>query len=264
MNIVVKILSLLLVFYVFVCILLYFLQERMIFFPEKLEKDFQFQFKGDFEEKFFQVDEQTTLHALHFFSENPKGVILYFHGNAGSLRDWGYIADDFVNLGYDILIPDYRGFGKSTGAMSETNFYQDAQMLFDFLAEKYATEKIVIYGRSLGTGIAVDLATKNKAQQLILETPFTSFGNLAASRFKIFPVRVLLQFPFKTDEKISKINFPIHLFHGTKDEVIPYSESEKLISILKQPNALTTIENGFHNNLGTSEKYWEKIKELLQ
>ena len=125
-------------------------------------------FEGDFEERYFQVDEQTTIHALHFYAKNPKGVILYFHGNAGSLKDWGHVAPDFVKLGYDVLISDFRTYGKSTGELTEEAFYQDAQMLYDFLKTKHQTDKIIIYGRSLGTGVAVDLASKNPAQQLSL------------------------------------------------------------------------------------------------
>lgn len=250
--------------YIIVCILLYLLQEKIVFFPEKLPNDFEFRFAGDFEEKFFQVDDETTIHALHFFSENPEGVIIYFHGNAGSLRDWGHVADDFVKMNYDVLISDFRGYGKSTGGMSENSFYEDAQLLFDFLLAKYKAEEIIIYGRSLGTGVAVDLASKNKAKQLILETPFTSFVNLAKDRFKIFPVSLLLKYRFDSASKIKSVDYPIHIFHGTNDEVIPYAEATFLNRIIDRPDVLTTIPNGYHNNLPEYPMYWTKIKALLQ
>ncbi len=250
--------------YVLICILLYFFQERLIFFPQKLAVDHTFHFNGEFEEKFFQVDDETTIHALHFFSENPKGVILYFHGNAGSLDDWGEVADDFVKMDYDVLISDFRGFGKSTGEMSEASFNQDAQMLYDFLLEKYDAQKISIFGRSLGTGVAVDLASKNKAERLILETPFANFADLAQSRFKIFPVKALLKFDFSNKDKMEKVDCPIHIFHGTNDEVIPYNHAIKLESVLKQGSTFTTIKFGNHNNLFTFEEYWTKIKAILK
>ena len=250
--------------YILVCILLYFFQTRLIFFPEKLSQDQVLHFEGDFEERYFQVDENKTIHALHFYNKNPKGVILYFHGNAGSLKDWGHVAPDFVKLGYDVLISDFRGYGKSTGEISEQGFYDDAQMLYDFLLTKYQSDKIIIYGRSLGTGVAVDLASKNNSQQLILETPFMNFADLAQSKFKIFPVKLLLQYHFESDKKIRKVDCPIHIFHGTQDELIPYQHALELASLLNKETALTTIPNGNHNNLPTHSIYWDKLKLLLK
>lgn len=250
--------------YLVLCILLYFFQERLIFFPQKLAIDHQFHFAGDFEEKFFQVDEETMVHALHFFSKNPKGVILYFHGNAGALDNWGEVADDFVKMNYDVLISDFRGFGKSTGKISEAGFYQDAQMMYDALLKKYDTSQIIIYGRSLGSGVAVDLAAKNKAQQLILETPFANFADLAQNRFKIFPVKALLKFRFSNKDKLEKIDYPIHIFHGTNDQVIPYQHAKELKSVLKTGSTFTTIKLGNHNNLFTFQEYWTKIKAILR
>lgn len=250
--------------YVLICILLYFFQERLIFFPQKLAVDHTFYFNGEFEEKFFQVDEETTIHALHFFSKNPKGVILYFHGNAGSLNDWGGVADDFVKMNYDVLISDFRGFGKSTGEISEANFYHDAQMLYDFLLEKYDASQITIYGRSIGSGIAVDLASQNKAERLILESPFANFADLAQSRLKIFPVKALLKFDFSNKDKMEKVNCPVHILHGTNDEVIPYNHASDLQSVLKQGSTFTTIKNGGHNNLFTFQEYWTKLKAILK
>lgn len=250
--------------YLLICFLLYFFQDRLIFFPQKLPVDHTFYFDGDFEEKFFQVDDKIMIHALHFFSKSPKGVILYFHGNAGSLEDWGEVADDFVKMGYDVLISDFRGFGKSTGEINESGFYQDAQLLYDFLLEKYAAAEIIIYGRSLGSGVAVDLASKNKGKKLILETPFANFADLAQSRFKIFPVKALLKFDFPNKDKIKKIECPIHIFHGTNDQVIPYNHAKELESELKQGSTFTTINLGSHNNISTYQEYWTKIKAILK
>ncbi len=247
-----------------ICVLLYFFQTKLIFFPQKLPIDHTFHFNGEFEEKFFQVDDKTMIHALHFFSKNPKGVILYFHGNAGSLEDWGEVADDFVKMDYDVLIADFRGFGKSKGKMSEANFNHDAALLYDFLLKKYDADQIIIYGRSIGSGVAVDLASSSKAKCLILETPFANFADLAQSRFKIFPVKALLKFSFANKDKMEKIDFPIHIFHGTNDEVIPYDHAKELKTVLKEGSTFTTIDFGNHNNLFTFQEYWTKIKAILQ
>jgi len=251
-------------FYILLCVVLYFFQSKLIFFPTKLPIDHTFHFNGEFEEKFFQTDAESTIHALHFFSKNPKGVILYFHGNAGSLDDWGGVADDFVKMDYDVLITDYRGFGKSTGEISEANFYKDAQMLYDFLLEKYDASHITIFGRSLGSGVATNLAAGNKAERLILETPFANFADLAKSRFNIFPVKALLQFDFSNKDKMEKIDCPVHIFHGTNDRVIPFAHAKELKSVLKDGSTFTTIKNGDHNNLFTFPTYWTKLKAILK
>ena len=258
-----KILISILCIYLVICALLYAFQEKLIFFPRKLRADFEYRFAHDFEEKYFQIDEQTILNALHFFAKNKKGTILYFHGNAGSLDGWGDVATEFVDLGYDVLIPDYRGFGKSTGLFSEQALYDDARFLYDFLLNENEAKDIVIYGRSLGTGVAVELASQVEARQLILETPFADFPQLAHSQFSVFPVKVLLKYQFRNDLKIKKVSCPIHIFHGTKDQVVPYAESQQLIRILGDESIMTTIPNGGHNNLGAFPLFWKKIKEIL-
>jgi fermentation-respiration switch protein FrsA (DUF1100 family) len=250
--------------YSLICYLLYFFQEHLIFFPQKLAIDHTFNFDGDFEEKYFHVDEETTIHALYFFAQNPKGVILYFHGNAGSLEDWGGVADGFVKLNYDVLISDFRGFGKSTGKISELGLYQDAQMLYDVLLENIDASKITVLGRSLGTGVAVDLVSKNKVKRLILETPFSSFADLAQSRFKIIPVKVLLKYSFPNKGKLKKVNCPVHILHGTNDQVIPYSHARKLKSDLKSGWTFTNIKSGNHNNLSLFQEYWNRIESILK
>ena len=250
--------------YLVICGLLYAFQDKLIFFPRKLRADFEYKFVNDFEEKYFQIDEETTINALHFFpKENKKGTILYFHGNAGSLDGWGDVAQEFVALGYEVLISDYRGFGKSTGPFSEQALYADARFLYNFLLQENKAEDIIIYGRSLGTGVAVDLASKVKARQLILETPFGDFPQMAQAQFSVFPVKALLKYQFRNDLKIKKVSCPIHIFHGTTDQVVPYSESQQLIRILEDESILTTIPKGGHNNLGTFPLFWEKMKAIL-
>ena len=255
--------SIIICIYLVICALLYIFQDKVIFFPEKLSAEYEFRFARDFEEKYFQIDEDTKLNAIHFLAKNKKGTILYFHGNAGSLDGWGDVATEFVDLGYDVLLPDYREFGKSTGPFSEQALYDDARFLYDFLLAENEAQDIVIYGRSLGTGVAVDLASKVKAKQLILETPFGNFPQMAQERFKIFPVKSLLKYQFRNDLKIKKITCPIHIFHGTKDQVVPYSESQQLIRILEDESILTTLPNGGHNNLETFPLFWRKMKEIL-
>ena len=137
---------------------LYFFQEKLLFLPTKLEQDYKFQFNYPFEELFLKTDEEAVINAIHFKVKKPKGVILYFHGNAGDLSRWGNITEYFVDKDYDVLVMDYRTYGKSTGKLSEDAFYKDAQFCYDYLLKQYSEEDISLYGRSLGTGIASYLA----------------------------------------------------------------------------------------------------------
>ena len=140
---------------------LYFFQEKLLFLPTVLSQEYEFQFNYPFEELFLEIDENTVINALHFKSENPKGVILYFHGNAGDLSRWGLIGERFVALNYDVFIIDYRTYGKSKGKLSEVGFYKDAQYCYDYLLKHYSEDKITLYGRSLGTGLASYLSSQN-------------------------------------------------------------------------------------------------------
>ena len=243
---------------------LYFLQEKILFLPTVLEQDYQFKFEQPFEEVFLKPSKNVSINAIHFKGKAPKGVILYFHGNAGDLSRWGTIAEFFVEKNYDVFIMDYRSYGKSTGKLSEEAFYDDAQFCYDFLLKQYPETDITLYGRSLGTGIATYLASKNKPKQLILETPYYSILDVARHRFPIFPVEKLLKYKFPTNEFIVAVDCPITMFHGTDDGVVPYSSAEKLYGVARKDSTqFITIDGGGHNDLVGFMKYKENINRIL-
>ena len=259
-----KILFVLLGLYVMIGTSLYFLQERLLFLPTVLDQDFQYQFNYPFEELFLKTDDQTVINALHFKIENPKGVILYFHGNAGDLSRWGTITEYFVEKGYDVLVMDYRTYGKSTGKLSENALYKDAEYCYNFLIEHYNESEITIYGRSLGTGLATYVASNHHPNQLILETPYYSMVDVAKKRFPIFPVKQLMKYELPTYKYINKVKCPITMIHGTNDKVIPIESAKKLYEVIGSNNAsLTIIEGGGHNNLSDFKKYSIVIESVL-
>lgn len=251
--------------YIIVGSLLYFLQEKLLFLPTTLEQSYRFDFVHSFEELFLNTDEGAIINAIHFKVENPKGVILYFHGNAGDLSRWGTVAEYFVGMEYDVLVMDYRTYGKSVGALSEQAFYDDAQFCYNYLKGFYAEHEITLYGRSLGTGIATYLTSKNNPKQLILETPYYSITDVAVSRFPMFPVAKLLKYKFPNFQFIEQVKCPITIFHGTEDEVVPFHSSKKLYETA--PKALTTfieIDGGNHGDLIDFEVYHSQIKKVLR
>ena len=250
--------------YVMIGSALYYFQEKLLFFPTTLEQDYQYQFSHKFEELFLKTDENVTINALHFKAENAKGVLLYFHGNAGDLSQWGIIAEYFVALQYDVLIMDYRTYGKSTGKLSEAALYNDAQFCYDYLLKQYSENQITLYGRSLGTGIASNLASKNNPKQLILETPYYSILDVAKDRFPIVPLKQVLKYQFPTYQFLPKTNCPITIIHGTDDGVVPYASGKKLSELNIENLDFVTVEGGNHNNLIEFETYHKVIHSLLK
>ncbi len=249
--------------YVMIGSALYFFQEKLMFLPSTLAQDYKYQFDYPFEELFLKIEDEATINALHFKAENPKGVILYFHGNAGDLSRWGKITEFFVEKRYDVLVMDYRTYGKSIGKLSEDAIYKDAQYCYDYLLERYSENEITLYGRSLGTGIASYLASKNNAKRLILETPYYSILDIAKHRFPMFPVKQLLKYRFPTFQYLPKVKCPITIIHGTEDNVVPFSSGKKL-SELESEIDFFTVKGGGHNNLIEFEDYHKAIDNVLK
>ena len=250
--------------YILLALLLYAFQERMVFFPSELPQDYNYEFTYPFEELFLKIDSNTTINALHFKNYNPKGVVLYFHGNAGNLSRWGHVSENFMVRGYDVLVMDYRTYGKSKGKLTQESFYTDAQFCFDYLKNKYNEDNIIVYGRSLGSGIATFIASANNPKQLVLDTPYYSIAEVAQHRFPIFPVKPLLKYPFLSNKYIGNIVCPITIFHGTKDLVIPIESALKLYEKAPKPNTkFVKIENGNHNNLSDFDLYQDQISLLF-
>lgn len=243
---------------------LYFLQEKIIFLPSKLDQDYRYEFSQPFEELFLKTDDGTVINAIHFKKENPKGVILYFHGNAGDLSRWGEIASYFAKKGYDVLVMDYRTYGKSTGELSEVALYADAQMCYDYLLKTYDEKDIILYGRSLGTGVVTNLASSNNPKQVILETPYYSLVSVAKHRFPLFPVEQLMTYRMPSNEFIQEVRCPVTIIHGTDDSVVPFESGKQLFDECKsKQKAFVRIEGGEHNNLIEFEKYHLTIDSIL-
>lgn len=257
-----RILLVVVIVYLLICFIAYWYQERLLFHPTILEKDFVFAFDTDFEEIYLEVAPGVELHALHFKAENSKGLVFYVHGNAGSLHDWGSLAGFYLQQGYDLLMFDYRGFGKSSGRIySQHQFFDDVQMVYDWAKQEYAEEQIVIEGFSIGTATATKLAAENKPQQLVLKAPYYSMTSLVKSKFSFLPER-LLKYPFATVDYLKKVTCPVTIFHGTADELIPYGNAVRLKEEVPRVD-LWLIDDCLHNDIPFTPIYQEKMKGLL-
>ena len=229
--------------YVAGCGFLYVVQDDILFRPEPIHNDERFRFG---EELAIPVDYDVELHALYHQVKNPKGVILYLHGNRGNARWCQRQAEMFSGFGYNVLLLDYRGYGKSDGDISSGNqLYSDVQKVYEYLQKDFSESQIVISGYSIGTGMASYLAAKNSPQQLFLIAPYES---IIAMKNRIFPFipDFLIKFPLNNKKHLAQVNCPVTIFHGTEDEVIPYQASVNLKQLFPKKVELITLDNTGH------------------
>lgn len=254
-----------LVIYLFGGIAVYWLQDRLMFHPEKLPANKPYDFSAPHREIQMQLNEETSISVVQFLTTGslPKGVVLYFHGNRKNIAWYASYASSFTKNGYEVWMMDYPGFGKSTGVLSEQNLYEEAAQLYIMALSKFDAHRIIIYGKSLGTGIASWLASKRTAQQLILETPYYSITSLARHYIPIYPVNTLMRYKLPVYKYLALVNAPVTIFHGTSDNVIPYHNAERLMAIIQPKDKFITIEHGGHNDLSTYPQFNRQLDSLL-
>jgi pimeloyl-ACP methyl ester carboxylesterase len=243
---------------------LYLLQDFFIFKPEKLRSDFRFRYDIPFRELDFDTAPGVRINGLHFYRENPAGLILYFHGNTRSIKGWARYARDFYRFNYDVILVDYRGFGKSTGQRGEKEMLDDMQVIYSSLKEQYTEDHLIVYGRSLGSGFAAKVASDNRPRYLILDSPYYNFTSVIERFLPMLPVRWVLRYQLRTDRWIQKVTCPVYILHGTRDWLIPLRHSEALRQLNPRRITLIRINGGGHNNLPQFDEYHNFIRDILK
>jgi len=214
-----------LIIYAVVMVGLYFIQDKLLFLPDQLSDDYQYR-KGV--EHQIPVADGLDISAYYHKSADAKGVIIYLHGNKGSIRRCMRQADMLNGQGYDILMPDYRSYGKSRGKIeSEAQMLSDMQKVYDHALTMYDESQIVIMGYSMGSGMASYLAAENDPQQLFLVAPYKSLVDVIWRRFPLIP-SFLIKFHFSSFDFLQKVICPITVFYATDDTVIPAASSLSL------------------------------------
>jgi alpha-beta hydrolase superfamily lysophospholipase len=246
-------------------IALYHLQEKLLFHPVSLPPDFQFKFDIPFKEVNIAMNKTDTLNLIQFFPQDsmPKGVVVYFHGNAGNVIRYEKFVPNFIKHGYEVWIPDYPTFGKTTGKLTEENMYAQAKEVYKLAHSKFSADSIFVYGRSLGSGVAAYIAAKEDCAGLILETPYCSIPDLFSNYAPIYPTKRMSHFKFPVDEYLKEVKEPVLIFHGTSDETIPYHCAAKLKKFLKPGDEFITIKDGTHNNLNDFSLFHQKLDSVL-
>ncbi len=245
---------------------LYFHQEKYIYHPQKAWTATPESEGLAFEEAAFRSSDGVKLSAWYIPASDPKGTILFLHGNKQNISLDLDALKMFHGLGYHILTLDYRGYGKSEGSPSEEGMYRDAQAAWDWLVrvKQESPERLVISGRSLGAAVAADLASKNEPRALILEAAFTSLPEAAQDLYPYFPAKVFSKYRYDTFSKLPRIHCPVLIVHSREDELIPFRHAERLYAALPGKKDFVELggphKGGFKPTLG---KYHDGIRRFL-
>ena len=248
-----------LILYLVVCTLLFAFQESLLFHPRPRPADYQY---GNYAEEWITLPDGDRLHALRLPGVEGKGVVLYLHGNVGdngrSLRQTRLLEAS----GYDRLLIDYRGFGKSEGEIDEeADMTEDLQAVYDQLKQEYREDQIILAGYSMGSGPASFLAANNNPGGVVLVAPFTSLVDMKNEFFWMFP-DLLMKYELNNLEHLALSSCPVYILHGTADELIPFSMAEKLASIDPKRIMLEPLPGVGHRGAVLSEAFGEAVKVL--
>jgi pimeloyl-ACP methyl ester carboxylesterase len=245
---------------------LYFLQDYILFHPVTLKRDHKYEFTEKHKEVNIPITENSNLNIAQFMPADTisKGVVLYFHGNKKNISWYAKYAPTFTRYGYEVWLIDYPGFGKSTGKFTEQNLYDWASYMYKLARSRFSKDSIIIYGKSMGTGIAAHLASIEPCKKLILETPYYDFPSVIKHYFPFYPVDWMIHYKIPTHLYLQNVNAPITIFHGTDDDVIRYKYASGLKPFLKPGDEFVTIKDGEHNDLFKFKETIIKLDLLLK
>jgi alpha-beta hydrolase superfamily lysophospholipase len=236
-------------------------QEKLLFHPRTLSAEHRFNFGADVHEVFIDVP-GARLNALHLRLPAPDGVVFYLHGNAGHLQSWFVNTEPFRRSNLDLFMLDYRGFGKSTGRIeSEAQLHADVRAAWDHIAAAYEGRHRIFIGRSLGSGLAAELAAEVQPELTLLISPYESIASLAGEIYPWVP-GALLRYPLRTDEVLPKVRGSVLLLHGDRDATIPVEHSRRLLAVAPKAR-LVVIEGAGHNDLQAFDAYRQALADAL-
>jgi uncharacterized protein len=235
--------------YVAFAALLYFTQRSLMYFPDRSHLTPAQAGLPRAEEVTLTTSDGERIFAWHVPTGYGKPVILYFHGNGGALHYRVARFEKLIADGIGLVAVEYRGYGGSSGSPSERGLIADAEAGYEFAAARYSVSQIVVWGESLGTGVAVALAADKPVGRVILEAPFTSTEAVGAKRYWYLPVRLLMKDQFRSDERIGKVTAPLLILHGVRDDTVPYAMGQQLFELANKPKHIVKFLEGGHEDL---------------
>jgi hypothetical protein len=248
---------------------LFLMQPRLLYYPDLPGRDLEATPAATglaYEDVALQTADGVRLHAWFSPAERPRATLLFCHGNAGNISHRLDSIRLLHKLGLQVLIFDYRGYGRSEGVPSEAGTYRDADAAWRYLREErgIAAGEIVVFGRSLGAAVAADLASRVQPAAVILESAFTSVPDMAAAIYPWLPVRLLSRYRYDNLAKVARITRPLLVVHARQDEIIPFAHGERLFRSAREPKQFLEISGG-HNDafLASREGYTRGLDAFL-
>ncbi|HEX8355141.1 MAG TPA: alpha/beta hydrolase [Pyrinomonadaceae bacterium] len=224
------------------------------------------------EEVWFEASDGVKLYGWHFrpAARPAAATVIYFHGNGGNLSYCGWVGESLAGRGFDVLLFDYRGYGRSGGEMSdERGLYRDAEAAYDFVTKGRGVpaREVVLYGQSLGTAAAADVASRRECGALVLESGLSSASDMAGEVIPWLPrfVRGLTKNKLDSVGKLPRVGCPVFVAHGDRDEIIPLAQGRKLFDAAPEPKRLHVVEGAGHNDLSDvgGEKYFDSLARFI-
>ncbi len=238
--------------YVLICVAIFFFQGHLVYFPTRDYPATPTDTVGlPFEDVTLTTEDGLSLAAWYVPHREAKGTVLFCHGNAGNMAGRCQTLKSFHRLGYAVLIFDYRGYGRSTGTPDEEGLYRDAEAAWRYLTEARGEtpERIVLFGRSLGSAVAIELATRHRPGALVVEAAFGSLVDVGQRQYPFLPVRLLSTHRYESIKKVTHIDCPKLFLHGTDDELVPLALARRLYEVAAPPKAFIETPGG-HNDSG--------------
>lgn len=259
-------LTLLAAAYVVVLVVLYLVQDRLLYLPTASLPATPADYDLAYEDVTIPTVDGEQLHAWWIPANGACATVLFLHGNAGNISGRIALAEALHDLPANVLLLDYRGYGRSTGRPSEEGLYRDAEAAWTYLTRTPGVDPrcIIPFGRSLGGGPAVWLATQHRVAALILAAPFTSLPDVAAIHYPVFPTRALVRSRFDNTSRIRDVGVPLLVIHSPDDDIIPYEQGRQLFEAAAEPKAFLTTRGG--HNAGaffTDRRYLDSLRAFV-
>ena len=235
--------------YAAVATMVYLAQRSLMYFPDRTHVTPAAAGLPEAKEVPLTAADGVQVVAWHVPPQDDKPIIVYFHGNGGSLPHRVPRFRKLIDAGIGLVALEYRGYGGSAGSPSEQGFIADGEAAYRFAAAHYSAQQLVLWGESLGSGVAVAVATEQPVGRVILEAPFTSAVALGAQHYWYLPVRLLMKDQFRSDSRIGKVTAPLMIMHGVRDRTVPYAMGERLFDLANKPKHLVRFLDAGHDDL---------------
>ena len=255
--------------YAVISIYIYYMQSNLIYYPNMPGRDLAASPEDiglAYEDVEFTSEDGVRLHGWFIPSRDTEATLLFFHGNAGNISHRLDSISLFNQLGLNVFIIDYRGYGRSEGKITERGSYRDAEAAWNYLVDDRGIddERIIVFGRSLGASIAAWLASKHTPSALIIESGFSSVASMGHRIYPFLPIRLLTRFRYDTKQYVKSINCPVLIVHSKDDDIIPYEEGLEIFDAAPEPKQLLKIHGGHNDGFMVSgSRYLDGLRDFI-